>query len=126
MLTFQAAALLDAPKATGDDITDISSSCFKLNSLQLRALLYNYRPDRDELPLSAELINHAVVTAQNTADAIARKEGTPVKLFEDADLQLPFLLPADGYSCDFVKGITNEMLSFIEILQRTGKLQTSM
>ena len=44
----QAAHLLDAPKVSAEDIASISSECFKLNSLQLKALLKMYRPDRGE------------------------------------------------------------------------------
>ena len=53
---WQAAMLLDAPKASADDIADISSSCFKLNSLQLRALLNNYfSGQHSQLFLSTQL-----------------------------------------------------------------------
>jgi afadin len=118
---WQAAMLLDAPKASADDVADISSSCFKLNSLQLRALLSNYFAGRDEMPISYELIERAVSVAQNTADALARKEGAQVALFEDIDLHLPFLLPEDGYSCDFVKGLSDEMMAFLDPFQRAGE-----
>ena len=114
--------LLDAPKSSADDLADISSACFKLNSLQLRALLSNYFPGRDEVPISAELIERAVIIAQNTADALARKEGAHVALFEDIDLHLPFLLPEDGYACDFVKGLSDEMIAFLDPFQRAGKI----
>jgi len=116
----QAAVLLESQKATADAVAYVSSSCFKLNSLQLRALLQNYRPARDEPPISPELIERAVVVAQNTADAIARREGSEVKLLEDLDLQLPFLLPEDGYSCDFVTGCYAELLAFLEPLRQAG------
>lgn len=112
--------LLEAQKSTADSVADVSSSCFKLNSLQLRALLQNYRPVRDEPPISPELIERAVVVAQNTADAIARREGSEVKLLEDLDLQLPFLLPEDGYSCDFVTGFNAEIVAFLESLRQAG------
>ena len=65
-------------------------------------------------------IERAVVVAQNTADAIARREGSEVKLLEDLDLQLPFLLPEDGYSCDFVTGCNAELVAFLEPLRQAG------
>jgi len=111
---------LESPKATADVVADVSSACFKLNSLQLRALLQNYKPARDEPPISMELIERAVVVAQNTADAIARREGSEVKLLEDLDLQLPFLLPEDGYCCDFVTGCNAELVAFLEPLRQKG------
>jgi len=112
--------LLESQKATADVVADLSSSCFKLNSLQLRALLQNYKPGRDEQPISPELIERAVVVAQNTADTIARREGSEVKLLEDLELQLPFLLPEDGYSCDFVTGCNAELAAFLEPLRQAG------
>lgn len=112
--------LLESQKATSDAVADVSSTCFKLNSLQLRSLLQNYKPAHDEPPISAELMERAVVVAQNTADAIARREGSEVKLLEDLDLQLPFLLPEDGYSCDFVTGCNAELVAFLEPLRQPG------
>lgn len=41
----------------------------------------------------------------NTADDLTRSEGREITVNEDADLQLPFLLPEDGYSSDIIKGI---------------------
>ena len=112
--------MLESQKATADVVADLSSSCFKLNSLQLRSLLQNYKPGRDEQPISPELIERAVVVAQNTADTIARREGSEVKLLEDLELQLPFLLPEDGYSCDFVTGCNAELAAFLEPLRQAG------
>jgi len=112
--------LLESQKATSDAVADVSSTCFKLNSLQLRSLLQNYKPAHDEPPISVELIERAVVVAQNTADAIARREGSEVKLLEDLDLQLPFLLPEDGYSCDLVTGCNAELVAFLEPLRQPG------
>lgn len=39
----QCAHLLQAPKYTADDLAKLSAACFKLNSLQLRALLTQYK-----------------------------------------------------------------------------------
>jgi len=76
----------------------------------------------DELLISPELIERVVTIAQNTVDALARKEGAQVALFEDIDLHLPFLMPEDGYSCDFVKGLSEEMIAFLEPFQRAGNV----
>ena len=54
-----------------------------------------------------ELIDHVVAVAENTADELARSDGREVQLEEDPDLQLPFLLPEDGYSCDVVRHVPN-------------------
>jgi afadin len=45
-----------------------------------------------------------VRVAENTVDEVTLQENREVRLEEDLILQLPFLLPEDGYSCDIVKG----------------------
>jgi hypothetical protein len=52
--------LLQAPKYNADDLATLSSTCFKLNSLQLRALLSKYQPTPDEPRLPHELIENVV------------------------------------------------------------------
>lgn len=49
-----------APKYTGEDLASITSTCFKLNSLQLKALLVKYQPAHDEPRLPHELIDNVV------------------------------------------------------------------
>lgn len=48
----QATTLLTMDKYAPDDIPNINSTCFKLNSLQLQALLQNYHcaPDEPFIP----------------------------------------------------------------------------
>lgn len=67
-----------------------------------------------------ELIDHVVAVAENTADELARSDGREVQLEEDPDLQLPFLLPEDGYSCDVVRSIPNGLQDFLEPLLQRG------
>ena len=43
-----------------------------------------------------------------------------VRLEEDFVLQLPFLLPEDGYSCDIVRGVPGGLADFLAPLQRVG------
>ncbi|WAR06935.1 AFAD-like protein, partial [Mya arenaria] len=116
----QAAHLLQAPKSSPDDIANISSTCFKLNSLQLRELLERYMPEPMEPPIPHNLIDRVVSVAENMADDLIRSDGRVVQLEEDQDLQLPFLLPEDGYSCDTIKGVPNGLADFIEPLTRQG------
>ncbi|XP_067124139.1 afadin-like isoform X2 [Centruroides vittatus] len=116
----QAAHLLQAPKSSPEDIASISSSCFKLNSLQLFTLLEKYQPVPDEPLIPRDLIENVVKVAENTADELARSDGREVKLEEDADLQLPFLLPEDGYSCDIVRGVPAGLQEFVQPLVQTG------
>ena len=54
--------LLQAPKHNLNDVAEISQTCFKLNSLQLRALLEQYEPEDDrEPPIPQELIEQVIV-----------------------------------------------------------------
>lgn len=71
-------------------------------------------------PCSQELIESVVAVAENTADELARSDGREVQLEEDPDLQLPFLLPEDGYSCDVVRNIPNGLQEFLDPLCQRG------
>ena len=75
----QAAHLLEAPKGSADDILSISSTCFKLNSLQLQRLLQNYIPSSNEARIPPDLIHRVVTVAQNTADELTRSDGRDVR-----------------------------------------------
>ncbi|XP_066533016.1 afadin isoform X11 [Hoplias malabaricus] len=116
----QATTLLTMDKYSLQDVQNISNTCFKLNSLQLNALLSNYHCAPDEPYIPPELIDHVVAVAENTADELARSDGREVQLQEDPDLQLPFLLPEDGYSCDVVRNIPNGFQEFLEPLCQRG------
>ncbi|XP_063299514.1 afadin isoform X8 [Pelobates fuscus] len=116
----QATTLLTMDKYSHQDIPNINNTCFKLNSLQLQALLQNYHCAPDEPYIPTELIESVVSVAENTADELARSDGREVQLEEDPDLQLPFLLPEDGYSCDVVRNIPNGLQEFLDPLCQRG------
>uniref|UniRef100_A0A4W3HY54 Afadin n=1 Tax=Callorhinchus milii TaxID=7868 RepID=A0A4W3HY54_CALMI len=116
----QATTLLTMDKYLAEDITSISNTCFKLNSLQLQALLQSYHCAQDEPYIPQELIENVVALAESTADELARSDGRDVRLEEDPDLQLPFLLPEDGYSCDVVRNIPNGLQEFLDPLNQRG------
>ncbi|XP_061756850.1 afadin isoform X3 [Nerophis ophidion] len=116
----QATTLLTMDKYSMQDVQNIHSTCFKLNSLQLHALMTNYHCAPDEPYIPPELIDHVVAVAENTADELARSDGREVQLEEDPDLQLPFLLPEDGYSCDVVRNLPNGLQDFLDPLLQRG------
>ncbi|XP_056284759.1 afadin isoform X14 [Pseudoliparis swirei] len=116
----QATTLLTMDKYSMQDVQNIHNTCFKLNSLQLHALMTNYHCAPDEPYIPPELIDHVVAVAENTADELARSDGREVQLEEDPDLQLPFLLPEDGYSCDVVRNLPNGLQDFLEPLLQRG------
>jgi afadin len=120
----QAAHLLQSPKNTAEQLVETASSCFKLNSLQLRALLERYRPSpQDGEPANAippQLIQHIVRVAEGTADELQLADGRPLRLDEDSQLAVPFLLPDDGYSCDVMRGIPTGLMEVLGPLQQAG------
>ena len=116
----QAAYLLAAAKHDHAELSTISSNCFALNSPQIKRLLANYVLAPGEPPLSAALCANLIAIAQNTADEVAKQEGRPLSVEEELDLQLPFLLPEDGHSCEFIKGLPVGLLEFLESLQNAG------
>ncbi|KAJ8353333.1 hypothetical protein SKAU_G00209000 [Synaphobranchus kaupii] len=66
------------------------------------------------------MIDSVVAMAESTADELARSDGREVQLEEDPDLQLPFLLPEDGYSCDVVRALPSGFQEFLEPLCQRG------
>ncbi|KAG7465662.1 hypothetical protein MATL_G00155950 [Megalops atlanticus] len=116
----QATTLLTMDKYLVQDVQSIHNTCFKLNSLQLHALLSNYHCAPDEPCVPPELIDSVVAAAESTADELARSDGREVQLEEDPDLQLPFLLPEDGYSCDVVRALPSGFQEFLEPLCQRG------
>ncbi|XP_064191687.1 afadin-like isoform X3 [Anguilla rostrata] len=116
----QATTLLTMDKYSMQDVHNIHNTCFKLNSLQLQALLSNYHCAPDEPCVPPELIDSVVAAAESTADELARSDGREVQLEEDPDLQLPFLLPEDGYSCDVVRALPSGFQEFLDPLCQRG------
>ncbi|KAG8238214.1 hypothetical protein J437_LFUL018258, partial [Ladona fulva] len=118
----QAAHLLQAPKYNAEELRAISSTCFKLNSLQLRALLTNYQHAPDEPRIPMELVENVIRVAENVCDDLIRNEGREVQLEEEEGelLRLPFLLPDDGYSCDVVRGLPPGLMELLAPLQRAN------
>ncbi|KAJ8680884.1 hypothetical protein QAD02_016671 [Eretmocerus hayati] len=116
----QATHLLQAPKYNADELATLSSTCFKLNSLQVRALLQKYHPADDEPTLPPELIENVVRVAESVADTLARADGREIRLEEEPTLNLALLLPEDGYSCEVIRGVPPGLAEFLAPLQRDG------
>ena len=55
------------------------------------------------------------------ADELTRTDGREVRLEEDPDLHLPFLLPEDGYSCDTIRGVPTGLPEFVHYLETEGE-----
>jgi afadin len=115
------ALVLETPK-TAFDLMSLLPACDSLNSLQLRAVLVNYQPEPGEMPLSSDVINQLAEVAAKQVDEQLLADGRKVVVSEPLDLQLPFLLPEDGYSCDYVKGMPPGLAEFTETFVLMGML----
>ncbi|XP_077094841.1 afadin isoform X2 [Siphateles boraxobius] len=115
----QATMLLTMTSYSTRDPLMIQSTCYKLNSLQLRALIskYHYAPNQPHFPPA--LIERVAAMAETTTDVL-RREGGEIRLQEELELNLPFLLPEDGYSCDSMRGIPKGFQEFLEPICRKG------
>uniref|UniRef100_A0A1Y1NGW7 Afadin n=2 Tax=Photinus pyralis TaxID=7054 RepID=A0A1Y1NGW7_PHOPY len=116
----QCAQLLQASKQTPEELANLSAACFKLNSLQLRALLTQYKGEPGEQVAAVALLEQAARAAEGVADELARAEGREVRLHEDPAPPLQLLLPDDGFSCDVVQGVPVGLADFLQPLQASG------
>lgn len=118
-MIFQMALVLETPK-TAYELKSLLSTCDSLNSLQLRALLGNYQSEPGEMPLSSDVINQLAEIAAKQVDEQFLADGRKIVVNEALDLQLPFLLPEDGYSCDYVKGLPPGLAEFADLFVQMG------
>lgn len=109
----QCAQFLQAPKSNISEVQQLACSCFRLNSLQMGALL-----SQEQLPRN--LVDTAVRMAESVADELTRSDGREVRLEESPELPLALLLPDDGFSCDVVRGIPAGLVDFVSTLQANG------
>lgn len=109
----QCAQFLQAPKSNVNEVQQLACSCFRLNSLQMAALL-----SQETIPRA--LIDAAVRMAESVADELTRADGREIRLDESPDLQLALLLPDDGFSCDVVRGIPAGLVDFLSPFQNAG------
>uniref|UniRef100_A0A182NG35 PDZ domain-containing protein n=1 Tax=Anopheles dirus TaxID=7168 RepID=A0A182NG35_9DIPT len=109
----QCAQFLQAPKISVSDVQQLACSCFRLNSLQMAALL-----SQETIPRN--LIDTAVRMAESVADELSRADGREIRLEESPELPLALLLPDDGFSCDVVRGIPAGLVDFLNPFQMAG------
>ena len=58
--------------------------------------------------------------ASTYVDESLHREGYTIQLAEEEDLNLPFSLPSDGYTCENLRGIPQQLFDFIEPMNRLG------
>ena len=114
---FQAATLLQSIKSQGlDNLAQLyKTQCYKLNSLQLRYILQQFErnPNSNQQYIPQHLIEQVVEIAQQSSDKLALDYGREIRLAQESDLHLAFLLPEDGYFCDTVRGVPQGLQEFI-------------
>ncbi|KAL3108232.1 hypothetical protein niasHT_018640 [Heterodera trifolii] len=134
----QTAHLLATPKYL-DQIAVLGTTCYRLNSVQMRYLLEHYVGNvrTGEPPaVSRELIEHLVALSRQQHQAVSEAAAAEQhqqdgggggnehhqqpQLFEGTSLQLPFLLPHDGYVVEKLRGIPPDMAAFVNALQQRG------
>lgn len=123
-----------------EEVQKLAYSCFRLNSLQMAALL-----SQEMIPKN--IVDTVVRMAESVADELTRADGrevmvfglkysllptkkkSPIALFhnwfqvcleESPDLPLGLLIPDDGFSSDVVRGIPAGLVDFLGHLQAAG------
>uniref|UniRef100_S4RUY7 Afadin n=1 Tax=Petromyzon marinus TaxID=7757 RepID=S4RUY7_PETMA len=116
----QATELLTMRKYEVSDVREILVTCYRLNSLQMRALLetYQYAPDEPKIP--QEVIEQVVSVTRDTTDAVWLSQQQEVSRLESLELRLPFLVPGDGYACEGLAAIPAGLHQFLQPLLLAG------
>ncbi|PAV79611.1 hypothetical protein WR25_27183 isoform C [Diploscapter pachys] len=117
----QAANLLVAHK---NDLASLGTTCYKLNSLQVRYLLTNFDPKDGESVCDNDVINRVVGLAERQADQLTREDDLAVTLEESEYLALPFLLPQDGYVAEQLRDVPEGLARYLLSLQDKRVLQS--
>ncbi|CAB3408768.1 unnamed protein product [Caenorhabditis bovis] len=112
--TRQAANLLAAPK---NDVAALGSTCYKLNSLQVVHLLSSFEHTNGEIPCDDDVIDRIVRLAEKQADQLTSEDGQRVTLEEADDLNMPFLIPQDGYFIEGLKSVPDGLWQYLQQLQ---------
>ncbi|KAJ2939621.1 hypothetical protein O0L34_g14338 [Tuta absoluta] len=110
--THQAARLIQGEYRTAEEARAALAACFKLNSVQVHALL---------APLLApDVLDAAVQHARALADELCRADGRQIVVEESSWLGTALLVPGDGFSAEVVRGVPPGLAEFVAPLQRAG------
>ncbi|XP_061377964.1 afadin isoform X2 [Danaus plexippus] len=110
--THQAARLISGTYRNAEEVCGALGACFKLNSVQVRALLSPLLPP--------DLVEAAVHHARARADELYRADGREITLEESVWLGAALLIPGDGFSAEVVRGVPPGLAEFVAPLQRGG------
>ncbi|XP_050342445.1 afadin isoform X1 [Nymphalis io] len=110
--THQAARLIAGSYRSAEEVCGALGACFKLNSVQVRALLAPLLPP--------DLVDAAAAHARARADELYRADGREIALEESVWLGAALLIPGDGFSAEVVRGVPPGLAEFVAPLQRGG------
>ncbi|XP_047986370.1 uncharacterized protein LOC125226430 [Leguminivora glycinivorella] len=108
--THQAARLISGTYRTAEEVRAALAACFKLNSVQVRALLTPLAPP--------DVVDAAAHHARALADELCRADGREITLEESSWLGVGLLIPGDGFSAEVVRGVPPGLAEFVAPLQR--------
>lgn len=117
----QTANLLQAVKKPPEDAKAIFAMCSKLNSRQIRTLLRHCSISEGEAAISQAWAEELVMLAQTHTDEAQQHDGMEIALEEDPNLELPFLIPQLGYSCDSIRGLPPGLQDYLEPMISAGE-----
>lgn len=124
VLLSQAANLLQAAKKLPEDAQSVFSTCSKLNTLQIGTILHYCLLADGETAVDQGFVKQIILLAQSHTDENLQNEGIELKLEEDSNLELPFLIPSGGYSCDSLRGIPHGLQDYLDPMISSGTLFT--
>ncbi|CAB3243951.1 unnamed protein product [Arctia plantaginis] len=108
----QAARLIQGEYRTEEDVCAALKACFKLNSVQARALLAPLAPP--------DVVEAGVAYVRTHTDELYRADGREIRLEESSWLGAGLLIPSDGFSAEVVCGVPPGLAEFVAPLQRGG------
>ncbi|CAD6190866.1 unnamed protein product [Caenorhabditis auriculariae] len=110
----QAANLLAAQK---NDVAALGATCYKLNSMQIRRFLSAFEHEDGEIPVDSDVINRIVRLAEKQADLLTKEDGQKITLEEPDELNLPFLIPQDGYTAELLTDVPEGLTQYLMKLE---------
>lgn len=106
------ARLIQGEYRTAEEVVAALKACFKLNSVQTRALLTPLAPP--------DVVEAGVAYVRTHTDELYRADGREIRLEESEWLGAGLLIPSDGFSAEVVCGVPPGLAEFVAPLQRGG------
>ena len=75
--------------------------------------------------MSKPLVDELIRLAQVHTDVALTIEGKDVHLEEDPNLELPFMIPQDGFSCDSTCGVPPGLKDYLEPVISAGMKEST-